>query len=481
MLDAFCPGGGNIDPVTAKPGGAPCGLFRKSNEIYSLVTTEATIPDDIDYSHGCTVGDFNNDGFPDLFITCYGQNRLLANNGDGTFTDETRAFGPPLNTWSTGAAFGDVDSDGFSELYVAGYVDWKPDPEEACLGNGGRQNVCSPQRYSPISDLLFFNSGDGRLRNRAEEIGIRNDGMGLGVVAADINRDQKLDFYVANDVVANHLYLNWDGARFAETGESSGVGLNDSGSAEGSMGVDAGDFDGDGQLDLWATNFEMEDNSLYRNLGTDSAFSHATVATGLGGKGRRSVGFGTGLHDLDSDSWPDIYVLNGHVLYFGGMESFRQTPLLFRNADGQRFEDIGTSAGPWFNVPHAARGAAVGDIDNDGDLDMIVSLLDAPVAVLRNRRSARSWIRLRAVGTRSARQAVGTRVTIHCFGRECTQVVKSGTGYLSHSDERLLFALEENAITVNAKVEWPSGHREVFTDLQTTTDHVMIEGHGQQQ
>ncbi|MEZ6121639.1 MAG: CRTAC1 family protein [Planctomycetaceae bacterium] len=276
----------------------------------------------------------------------------------------------------------------------------------------------------------------------------------------------------------NHLYHNRHTDGFAEIGELSGVALNEAGSPEGSMGVDAGDFDGDGHLDLWTSNFEMEDNSLYRNSGARCAFVHTTSAVGLGGQGRTRVGFGTGMNDFDADGWPDIYVLNGHVLYHGGTEPFQQMSLLFRNIGGRKFENVSEDAGPWFQVPHAARGAAAGDINDDGRLDLIVSVINENVAVLKNRHPSQNWIRLKASGTSSARSAVGTRVSIHAFGRDCVQNVKCGAGYLSHSDDRLFFALPKHVGVVDVRVVWPAGLEEVFTDLQAGTDHVMIEGHG---
>lgn len=481
-LDLFCAGGGTIDSKSASPGGVLCELFRQRGAHFERVTSKATMNDDIDYSHGCFVNDFNNDGFPDLFVTCYGFSRLFVNCGDGTFTDSSSVLKQKNLDWNTGAAFGDVNGDGNSDLYVTAYLDWKPNADETCRqGPNGVQDVCPPQEYSAIPDSLFLNSGDGQFQKVSEVAGIRADGMGLGVIATDLNKDGAVEFYVANDVVANHLYSSWDGQKFQESGEVSGAGLNESGSPEGSMGVDAEDIDGDGWLDLFVTNFELEDNSLYRSLGSGADFLHATSRFGLGGQGRRLVGFGTGFCDFDSDGWSDLYVLNGHVLYHNGQEPFRQPAAVYRNVAGKRFQAVTNAAGAWFQTSHASRGGAVGDFNNDGTPDLLVSCLNEPLVVLKNRKRVDNWIRLQLVGTKSARLPVGACVSVPCFGRDRLRWVKSGAGYLSHSDDRLLFALSEDQPNVTVIVTWPSGLKEEFNSLRSASHHVIIEGHGKEQ
>jgi enediyne biosynthesis protein E4 len=477
--DVFCVGGGTIDPGSVTPSGHPCHLFHNlGNFQFKDVTVSCHAPGDTDYSHGCVAGDIDNDGFPDLFVTCYGHSCLMLNCGDGTFVDITNSAGLADESWSTAAAFGDVDGDGSVDLYVANYTDWSPEVHTPCRNSIDQTiDVCPPQNYNPLPDRLYRNQGNGEFQEVSEEMGLRKDGMGLGVLAADINQDGKIDFFVANDAVANRLYLSSERHPFIETAEFAGVAYNEGGSPEGCMGVDVEDIDGDGLCELWVTNFEMEDNSLFQNQG-NGLFQHATAAFGLAGQSRVNVGFGTGLHDFDGDSWMDVYVLNGHVLYNNGIRPFCQPAFVFRNFDGRKFVDVTDSAGTWFHVSHSARGGAVGDLDGNGMLDLIISSIDEPTAVLRNQLPAKNWIRLQLVGRQSSRIPVGARVTVEAFCRNCVRLTKSGSGFLSQSDSRILFAIEPERAEVDVEVTWPSGKRETFRARATATDHVLIEGSG---
>ena len=470
--DLFCIGGGTIDPATSAPSGRSCGLFRNQDgDRFHDVTVSSRLNRETDYSHGCVSGDVNSDGFPDVLITCYGQNCLLLNQGDGTFLDVSEEAGlRGAATWNTAAALGDVNRDGELDLYVAGYVDWVPSDVR-------NTEVPPPQNFHPVSDHLFLNSGDGQFIDVSDRAGVRNDGMGMGVIAADVNDDQRIDFYVANDVVENHLYLGTEGDTLREVGALAGVAFNETGSPEGSMGVDCADVNGDGRLDLFVTNFEMEDNSLYVNLG-EGQFQHATAAFRLAGLCRPQVKFGTGLRDFDGDGWLDLFVVSGHVRYQPGRQSFLQLPTLCRNDRGTGFVEVTKSGGTWFRAVHAARGTATGDLDGDGGLDLLVSSLTEPVALLHNRQPAPNWMQARLVGTRSPRTPIGSRVSLSAFGRECVRTVTSGSGYLSHSEEALLLAVESERSAVDVTVTWPSGKSEVFASLPTKRESVLVEGRG---
>lgn len=472
LLDIYTVGGGTIDPVTSVPSGVPGHLFRQAaSESFKDTTVEARITVATDYSHGILAGDIDNDGFPDLLLTCYGRCELWRNLGDGTFYSDSEPAGLTVSGWHTAAAFLDLNSDGNLDLYVASYVSWSPDNRTA------PEDVPPPQQFAPQADHLFMNQGNGRFEEMSQQAGIRSDGMGLGVLACDLNDDGVPDLYVANDVVGNHLYLGRSEFPLAEIGEASGLAYNELGTPEGSMGVDADDISGDGLPDVWVTNFELEDNSLYLNLG-HGQFQHATSRMGLVGIGRHLVGFGTGFQDFDGDSWPDLYVLNGHVQYHSRISPYRQSAYLLRNRDGQRFEDVSARAGSWFSIPHSARGGAAGDWNNDGAIDLVVSSLDEPLVVLRNRLVTLPPLHLRLVGRQSSRDPIGAKVSISRPSRNLVHFVKSGSGYLSQSDSRIVIPIEPIMATVEIIIHWPSMRRERFSLAAQSGYQVLVEGHG---
>lgn len=472
--DIFGIGGGTIDAKTSVPSGSPCGLFRNLDGIhFRNVTKGSLLTDETDYSHGCVSGDLNRDGFPDLLVTCYGHNCLLVNQGDGTFLDETKSaglHGPHM--WSTAAAFGDVNQDGELDIYIAGYVDWTPSAKRP-------SEVPPPQDYHPTPDRLYLNTGDGRFVDATEIAGIRSDGMGMGVIAADINDDRRVDFYVANDVVENHLYLGADAFPLPEVAGISGTSVSESGRPEGSMGVDCADVNGDGRADLFTTNFEMEDNSLYINLG-GTQFLHSTTKMKLAGTGRPFVKFGTGLRDFDGDGWLDLFFVNGHVRYQKGLQPFLQPPTLCRNQKGTGFVEITSQGGAWFRTQHAARGTATGDLDGDGGLDLVITSLTEPLTILHNQHPARNWCKIKLVGRQSPRTPIGCRLSLQAFGRNCVYFVTSGSGYLSHSEDSLLMAVEPERTSAAVLISWPSGRVEQFSDIPLHIESVLVEGRGQE-
>ena len=475
-LDFYAVGGGQFDRETGSLQGVPGSLWRQSaDDQFQDVTAAARLTDSTGYSHGILAADYDNDGFADLFLTCYDGCVLWRNLGDGTFETVSNDVGMSPPGWHTAAAFADVNGDGLLDLFVADYVDWQPG--DLRTGAAIPSDVPPPQQYAPQSDHLFLNRGDGQFDDATTQAGVRTDGMGLGVLAADFNQDGRADLYVANDVVANHLYWGGETLPLREAGESSGVAYNESGTPEGSMGVDAADVNGDGRLDLWVTNFELEDNSLYLNLG-EGLFQHSTARMGLAGIGRSLVGFGTGFHDFDGDGWPDLYILNGHVQYHSTVSPFRQPAVLLRNRDGQRFDVVTQRGGPWFSQPHSARGGAVGDWNNDGAPDLVVSSLDEPLTLLRNRLPVRTWLRLELVGTGSPRDPIGATITgdVKPVGR--VHAVKSGSGYLSQSDSRITLSVTTSMDSVTLVVLWPSRLRERFQIPPRSGDVVIVEGRG---
>lgn len=479
-LDLFVAAGGDVSRDTMQVSGRTPGLFlNEGSGTFVDATAAIDLAGGIDYSHGCAVADYDRDGFPDLLLTCYGRSRLFRNDGGKRFEDATETSRLVVDGWSTAAAWADVDRDGWPDLYIAGYVDWKPSPGEWCGDRAANvRDVCPPQSYPPAADRLFRNLGNGTFEECTDRAGLGTPSRGLGVLAADFNLDGWIDFYVANDGNDNQLYLGGPGLKFREVGVISGTATNEFGVPEGSMGIDYGDVNGDGRGDLFVTNFEMEDNALYL-AEAEAGFAHATVRFRLGGSSRPFVGFGTGFADFDLDGDLDLFVINGNVFYQTGQAPYTQPAFLYRNADGEFFEDVTGRAGPWFRARHAGRGAAVGDIDDDGALDLIVVRQDQPVAVLRNRGSpATPWLRVELVGTRSAVYPVGSRVSYAHRGRRLVRFACAGAGYLSHNDPRILLPAETAAENLTVEVRWPDGKTETFAGLQVGRTNRLVEGAG---
>ncbi len=477
-LDLYFTGGGTI-PAGGKPNisGHAGGLFRNDGSWQFVdVTTDAGLAQPGDYSHGVAVADFDRNGFPDLLVTCYGRCQLFSNT-DGKFQDVTATAGLDFTSWNTAAAWADIDGNGFPDLYIAAYADWKLAAREPGDDNPPAvRDVSPPSAYPGLPDRLFRNRGNGTFEEITGQAGLKDDGRGLGVVATDLNGDTLADFYVANDVGDNHLYWGARDFPWPEAGLRAGVANQEFGLAQGSMGVDVGDYGGDGVPDIFVTNFELENNALYR--GEDrSYFADATLAAGLRGPCFRYVGFGTGFADFDGDGWLDLFVCNGNVYYTQGQSPYEQPAFLFQNLAGKKFRDVTSRGGPYFSTWHVGRGAAVGDLDDDGAPDLVVVHQNEPVVLLRNRLAPPRWIRVQLEGVRCDREAVGAKVSCEFQGRQLVRWVRSGAGYLSQFDQRLVFPVEGDG-PVSVRVVWPGGDEESFLDLEINVTHQLVQGKG---
>ncbi len=442
------------------------------------------------YCQGLVVGDIDNDGDQDVFLCNYGTNVLYRNNGNGTFRDISKAAGVDRpEGWSTAGAFLDYDRDGDLDLYVARFGHWKiPDDVRFCGGPKapgipGPEQVhiyCSPQTIRPARHILYRNNGDATFTDVTEQAGLgRTDGRGLGVVAADLNDDGQIDLYVANDTCPNFVYLNRGDGTFEDATDSSGAGYDAEGRVRAGMGVDAEDVNGDSRPDLLVTNYFSEPNALFINLG-GGRFEEQTRSRGMMHDSLLWVGWGCALADFDNDGWPDCFVTNGHVddnLHLFDLKNpFAQPALLHRNRAGSRFELATRDAGDYFDSDHVGRGVAYGDLDNDGDIDLVVNHKDGPPAVLRNdTESKHRWIRLRLLGTRSNRDAVGARVAVEVGPRTIHRQRKGGSSYASAHDPRLLVGLGDAPGAQQVTVRWPSGRVERYRDIPAGADVLLME------
>jgi hypothetical protein len=475
-LDVYLTGGGDIAAGQVARG-RPGAMFRNDGNLrFTDVTADVGLDVPLDYSHGVTVGDYDRDGWADLFITAYGRSRLFRNVEGRKFVDQTAEAGLEIYGWYTAATFLDFDKDGWLDLYVCGYVAWHPGQVHH-VGHLKSEiiDVSMPFEVDGVPDHLFRGSPNGRFTDISKEAGIRRDGRGLGVVAADLNADGWIDIFVVKDIDRDDLYLGGPQLPFQEAAVVAGVAGNEFGVPESGMGVDAGDYDGDGRLDLFVANYEGEDNSLYRNEGA-GVFTHRSVAAGLAGRCRPFVGFATEFVDFDMDGWLDIYIANGHVVYRERQSPYRQPALVYHNESGRRFADVSERAAPYFSVTHVGRGAAQGDLDNDGDPDLIVVHQNDPVTVLSNRRAPENWLSLALEGVASNREAIGAVVTSHWAGRTLTRVIRGGGSYFSCSDRRVLIPCTAEPQSV--EVHWPSGLCERFSGLQSRQQHHLREGSG---
>ena len=426
------------------------------------------------YGLGCAVGDYDNDGDPDLYVTNFGADELWRNNGDGTFTDVTAAAGIDESLWSVSAAFLDYDRDGLLDLYVVNYV---LDPNSSgCFDNSGRPEYCSPQGFLPAPDALYHNEGDGRFRDVSVESGIAGaPGPGLGVICADFNDDGWVDVYVANDGARNDLWINSHDGTFQQSAVLAGCAYNRNGLAEAGMGIALGDVDGDGRLDLFVTHLRNQTNTLYRGAAYDS-FVDATDMSGLGMSSHALTGFGTGLVDLDHDGDLDLLVVNGAVtrrsLPVNGAavgeywQRYAEQNLLYVNDGTGKFTDVSSRAGPFCTRPEVSRGLALGDIDGDGDLDILVTQDGGPARLFRNDVPKHGhWVIVRALDGPWGRDALGAVVTVTAGGRTLRRTIIAAGSYASSSQPIAHFGLGDAVRVDGITVRWPDGIEERFAGV----------------
>ena len=452
-------------------------LYRNNGDgTFADVTYQAGITE-TRYGMGCCVGDYDNDGNQDIYITNFGMNLLYRNNGDGTFTDVTERAGVGDNRFSAGCAFADYDKDGFLDLFVANYVllDLANSPD---CSQRGIPAYCRPEDFPPTPDVLYHNNGDGTFSDVTKPSGMRSPGRGLGVLWSDVDSDGWLDLYVANDRMANFLYRNNGDGTFTEVGELYGVALNEHAFAESGMGVDAGDYDNDGDLDLAVTNYQAETNTLYQNDG-NGIFWDMTAQAHLSEPTLIPLAWGTVFADFDNDGWLDLFFANGHlhdnIEMLEEVGTYKQQNQLFRNMGNGQFVAISRGS----IISKSSRGLVSGDYDNDGDIDLFVmNIGDTPDLLRNDTPQTNHWLGIKLVGTTSNRDGIGARVTLRVGKKKLLREVKSGSSYLSQNDLRLLFGLGKSNRVDSITVHWPSGINDKLQSVDADEWLTIQEGYG---
>jgi hypothetical protein len=493
-LDIFLVNGTTLEGFPA--GKEPISRLFKNNRdgTFIDVTAKAGVGRS-GWGQGVCIGDYDNDGYEDLFVTYFGKNVLYHNNGNGTFSDVSEKAGVAgkANRWGTGCAFVDYDRDGKLDLFVANYIDMDlataPVPESGPCLYKGVMVACGPPGLRGGKNILYHNNGDGTFSDVSDSAGIlsANGTYGLGVLVADFDNDGWPDIYVANDSTASALYQNKKNGKFVDVALEAGCALSPDGKPQAGMGVSAADYDLDGNLDILKTNFAGDTPSLYHGIG-DGNFEDATFTAGLGAH-TQYLGWGCGFFDFDNDGWPDILICNGHV--YPEIEQLRteagypQRKLLYRNLRNLRFEDVSLMAGPGISEPVASRGCAFGDFDNDGDVDLVVNPVnDVPQLVRCDSTTGNHWIKVRTIGTKSNRSGIGAR--IRCVTRvpgepkPHAQIdeVRSGGSYLSQNDLRVHFGLGKVEKVELLEIRWPSGQVDTLQNLPADRLYYVKEGTG---
>ncbi|MDE0013201.1 MAG: CRTAC1 family protein [Candidatus Poribacteria bacterium] len=446
-------------------------LYRNNGDATFTDVTIGAGVGDTGYGHGCAVGDYNNDGQLDLYVTNYGTNRLYRNNGDGTFTDVTEAAGVTESRWSTGCAFADYDRDGDLDLYVVNYIVFDIAVNPWCgLKEKDLRAYCEPDNFPAQSDTLYRNNGDGTFTDVTKSAGIYNTtGKGLGVVWGDYNNDGAPDIYIANDSTENLFYRNNGDGTFEEIGFMVGVALSEDGAAENGMGTAFGDWNNDGWFDLTVTNYAQQTNTLYHN-DTDGFFTDATATTKTAQVTYPYLGWATAFIDYDNDGYQDLFVANGHLhenlAELGQEGTYGQRNLFFRNNRDGTFTESSGTLGAGMKLEDVSRGATFADYDLDGDIDVVVTNSNTPPRLLRNDGGNRkNWLQIRLIGRSGSTDAIGTRVEITTGGLTQTREVRSGDGYLSQQDLTLHFGLGDYEQVDSIAVRWQNGMEQSIRDI----------------
>ena len=476
-LDIFFANGARIDDptaVNAVPQKTDPKYFnrlyhQKSDGTFEDVTEKAGLAG-IGYSTGVTVGDYDNDGFEDLFVAGFGRSTLYHNNGDGTFTDVTAAAGVAGSGWATSAAWVDYDNDGRLDLVVTRYMDWTFQDIYCGEREAGYRAYCHPDLFKPATTLLYHNDGNGKFTEVSQKAGLAKAGKGLGVAVADYDRDGWMDIYIANDSVPEFLFHNKGDGTFEEVGIVSGAALDGNGATFAGMGVDFADYDNDGWPDIVVTDLANQRYALYHNA-KDGTFDYVSSIAGLGGITLLHSGWGVRFLDYDNDGWKDLFVAQSHVMDTIEISEphlhYREPPMLLWNSKGQKFVDVSARSGDIFSEKWAGRGLATGDIDNDGREDVVVSSNNGPAWVLMNRTETQNhWITLKLVGVKTNRDGIGARVKISTAAGDQYATVTTGGSYQSSSDKRVHFGLGSAAAVERIEIFWPSGIHQTLRDVK---------------
>jgi len=494
-LDIYLVNGSTYDALAGKAAAPHAALFHNNHDgTFTDVTATAGVANDR-WGYGCAVADYDNDGWPDLYVTNFGKNRLYHNNHDGTFTDMGEKAGVTVGTWSTGATFGDYDGDGRLDLFVAGYarIDLSDPPVSGSKSVGytacqyrAVPVLCGPRGLKGEHDHLFHNNGDGTFTDVSKKLGVDdpNGYYGLGALFADVNNDGKPDLLVANDSTPNYLYMNKGDGTFEDASYASGYALNESGREVSNMGIAAGDYENNGHLSIVNTTFADDYNVLFQNDGTGS-FTDVSYQAGIAEASMPFVSFADGFLDYDNDGWKDLFIVNGHVYPQvdqhpdWGM-SYAERPLLFRNLGTGRFELVPAVEGTGLAVVSVGRGAAFGDLFNDGKIDVVMNNMDGVPSLLRNvNADHHQWVELRLVGgAKSPRDAVGATVYLAANGMRQREDVLSGGSYLSSNDLRVHFGLGDATDAGTAEIHWPSGAKELVQLPAVNRIYTITEGQG---